>query len=112
MSVPKNDRDKPPSYESVSLSQLRQGRLGKHHELMENILRQLQALPEGEAIKIPLDDLDGLPKANLRSAIMRAAGSREMHVSTYSDSNSLYVWNRTKRTAQYERTRKRLKGES
>jgi hypothetical protein len=112
MSVPKTNRDKPPRYESILLSELRQGRLGKHHELMENILRQLQALPEGEAIKIPLDGVDGLPKANLRSAIMRAAGSHEMHVSTYSDSNCLYVWNRTKRTAQYERTRKRFKDES
>jgi len=106
MSTRNYPRDKPPKYGSISLSELRQGRLGKHHELVENILKQLQALPEGQAIKIPLDSVNGLSKANLRSAIVRAASSRAMHVSTYSDSDDFYVWNRTRTTTRYERKRK------
>lgn len=93
-------------YESVSLSELRQGRLGKHHELVENILRHVKDLPEGKAVKIPLDSVNGLSKANLRSALVRAASSRAMPVSTYSDRDHFYVWSRTKGTAQYERKRK------
>ena len=101
--------NKRPKYESVSLSELRQGRLGKHHELVENILRQLKDLPEGEAIKIPLDSVIGLTKANLRSALVRAASSRATPLSTYSDRDNFYVWNRTRSTAKYERKRKGLK---
>lgn len=110
MSIRKHDRDERPSYETISLSELRQGRVGKHRELVENVLKQLRALPEGEAIKIPLASVNGLSKANLRSAIMRAALSQEMRLSTYSDSNCFYVWRKTKSTARYERTRKQLKG--
>jgi heme-degrading monooxygenase HmoA len=111
MSKRDDARSKRPKYETVSLSDLRQGRLGKHHELVENILKQVKALPEGQAIKIPLDSVNGLSKANLRSALTRAASSRAMPVSTYSDRDHFYAWNRTKETAQYERKRKSRKGQ-
>jgi len=105
MSIRDDARDKRPKYESVSLPELRQGRLGKHHELVENILRQLRDLPEGRAIKIPLNTVNGLSKANLRSALVRAASSRGIPVSTYSDRDNFYVWSRTRSTAKYERKR-------
>jgi len=108
MSSQKGKSDKQPRYESISLSELRQGRLGKHHELVENILRQLRALPEGQAIKIPLNSVNGLSRANLRSAIVRAASSRAIRVSTYSGSGDFYVWSRTRNTARYERKKKAL----
>ena len=106
MSSRNDRRDKQLKYETIPLSKLRQGRFGKHHELVETILKQLQALPEEEAIKIPLDSVNGLSKANLRSAIVRAASSRAIHVSTYSDGNNFYVWCRTRGTARYERKRR------
>lgn len=111
MSSRDDARDKRTKYETVSLSELRQGRLGKHHELVENILRQLAELPEGEAVKIPLASVNGLSKANLRSALMRAASTRAKFVSTYSDRHHLYVWSRTRGTAKYERKRKGTKAE-
>ena len=37
-----------PKYERIALSELRQGRLGKHHHFVENVCKQLQALPEEE----------------------------------------------------------------
>jgi hypothetical protein len=110
MSSHNPDRDKQPKYETVSLSELRQGRLGKHHELVDNILRDLQALPEGKAIKIPLNSLNGLSKANLRSAIMRGTNSRAMRVATYSDASNFYVWRKTRSTARYERKKKTVHG--
>ena len=109
MSSRDDARDKRPKYESVSLPELRQGRLGKHHELVENILRQLRDVPDGRAIKIPLNSVNGLSKANLRSALVRAASSRGTPVSTYSDTDNFYVWSRTRNTAKYERKRKRGK---
>ena len=98
--------NKQPKYEIISLAEFRQGRLGKHHELVENILRQLQDLPDEQALKIPLDSVNGLSKANLRAAIVRAASARAMPVSTYSDHDTFYVWSRTRSTARYERKRK------
>jgi hypothetical protein len=106
MSSRNDERDGRPEYESVSLSELRQGRLGKHHELVENILTQLRDLPEGRAVKIPFDTVKGLSKVNLRSALVRAANSRAMPVSTYSDGDNFYVWSRTRNTAKYERKRR------
>lgn len=100
-------RDKRHKYERISLSDLRQGRLGKHHKLLEHILKELAALPEGQALKIPLNSLSGVSKVNLRSAITRATASRAMQVSTYSDSGHFYVWNRTSSSAPYERKQKR-----
>ena len=80
--------------------------MGKHHQLVENILRQLQALQDQQAIKIPLDSVKDLSKANLRSAVVRGATTRSMHISTYSDSDNFYVWKKTRSTARYERKRK------
>jgi hypothetical protein len=94
-------------FQTVSLSDLRQGRSGKHHKLIENILTELEILPEGHAIKIPLNSVK-LTKANLRAAIVRAANSRGIPVATYSDDNTFYLWPRTKETAEYERKRRKV----
>ena len=95
-----------PLYETVPLDELRQGRAGKHQKLIENVLADLQKLPEGQAIKIPLDSLK-VTKANLRAAIVRAANSRGISVATYSDDENFFLWPRTKKTAQYERKRQK-----
>ena len=60
MSSRDDARDKRTKYETVPLSELRQGRLGKHYELVQKISRQLEELPEGEAVKIPLASVNGL----------------------------------------------------
>lgn len=111
MSSRDDTREKRTKYETVLLSELRLGRLGKHHELVQKILRQLEQLPEGEAVKIPLASVNGLSKENLRSALVRAASTRAKPVSTYSDRDHLYVWSRTRGTAKYERKRKGTKAE-
>jgi len=54
---------------------LSQGRHGKHHDLMSDIAAQIVGLSDGEAMKIPLEDVDvSLP--NLRSAVSRAMQAR------------------------------------
>jgi hypothetical protein len=90
-------------FERVALDELRQGRRGKHDELMARILSELSALPEGEAIKVPLADIKGVSLANLRAAVARATSSRGLKIATYSDAENLYLWQRTKKTARYER---------
>jgi hypothetical protein len=94
-------------FERVPLHQLRQGRRGKHNELMVRILNELSTLPDGEAIKVPLADTKGVSIVNLRAALARATSGRGLRIATYSDVENFYLWKRTKKTGQYERNVKR-----
>jgi len=90
------DHGKPPKsalkYDRVIVADLRRGRRGKHHDLVEGIFQDLETLPEGSAIKIPLDQIDGITLANLRSAVHRASLSRSLGTETLSDEDSFYIW--------------------
>ena len=94
--------------ERLPLSELRQGRHGKHHDLVGRIAAEIEALPDGEALKIPLDSMD-ISLANLRSAVSRAMTSRGVKTGTFSDGKSLFVWRKTAGTARYERKRRSRK---
>jgi hypothetical protein len=96
-------------FERVPLDELRQGRRGKHNELMERILDELATLPESEAIKVPLAETKGVSVANLRAALARATSSRGLKIATYSDTENFYLWARTKKTVRYERNVKRAR---
>jgi hypothetical protein len=69
-----------------------QGRQGKHKAIVGKILSDLDQVPLGIALKIPLEDLPG-GKENVRSALNRAARNRPRTVATASDDSFLYVWN-------------------
>jgi hypothetical protein len=89
-------------FERVPLSELRQGRQGKHHDLTTDIASQIDSLADGEAMRIPLKDVDvSLP--NLRSAIGRAMAARGIKIGTFSDDKNLFVWKKTAGTTRYER---------
>lgn len=69
-----------------------QGRNGKHKQLVTVILRDLDRLPDGAAIKVPLSGLtEG--KANVRSALNRATRKAGRIVATATDATYLYIWN-------------------
>ena len=71
-----------------------QGRNGKHKLIITTILKDLDRLKAGAAIKIPLDDLLG-SKEKIRSALNRASRKAGRKVATASDGSFLYVWNVT-----------------
>jgi len=81
-----------PKYERVILADLRRTRRGKHHELLGGIFGDLESLPVGSAIKIPLTDVDGTTLANLRSAVHRASTSKGLSIETLSDEENFYIW--------------------
>jgi hypothetical protein len=97
-------------FERVALGELRQGRRGKHHQLIADVLAGLASLPNAEALKIPIAQAKGVSLANLRAAISRAASSRGLRIATYSDRENFYVWQRTKKSAPYERRVNRADG--
>jgi hypothetical protein len=80
------------NYDRVVLANLRRSRRGKHHDLLQGVFEDLQTLPSGSAIKIPLAELDGITLANLRSAVHRASTSRGLGIETLSDESNFYIW--------------------
>jgi len=77
-------------YEQVPTHSVKGHRKGKHHDLVQRILEDLEFLPDGSAIKIPLKSTDGVTLENLRSAVHRA--TKTMNVETSSDEENLFIW--------------------
>jgi DNA helicase TIP49 (TBP-interacting protein) len=71
-----------------------QGRNGKHKEVVSKILSDLDQVPQGVALKIPLAELEE-SKENVRAALNRAIRKGDRNVATASDAEFLYVWNET-----------------
>jgi len=75
--------------ESVPISDMQHSRRGKHFALMQEVLKGLADLPSQSALKVPL----GMYSAkDLRSAVIRAASSKQIEVASRSDEKNLYVW--------------------
>ena len=71
-----------------------QGRNGKHKQIVTKILADLDQLPQGAALRVPLAEL-AESKENVRSALNRAIHKGGRNVGTASDADFLYVWNET-----------------
>jgi hypothetical protein len=87
----KSGKSQNPEIERVQRSTLKPKRRGKHHSLMEQILKELTVLSGDTALKVPLGDYSA---KDLRSAVVRAASSRNLQISSISDEVNLYVWKR------------------
>ncbi len=83
-----------PKYRQIELSALRKGRRGKHHDLVERILRELQTVPPGSALEIPLAGVE-IGLANVRSAVHRGAASGGLEIETLADDKNFYVFKKT-----------------
>jgi len=79
-------------YRRVELSSLRKGRRGKHHDIVQGILGELEGVQPGSALEIPLADVNGIGLANLRSAVHRASNSAGLTIETLADQQNFYVW--------------------
>jgi hypothetical protein len=79
-------------YRRVEISDLNRKRRGKHHELVQEILKELKTAPAGSALEIPLADVGGIGLPNLRSAVHRAATGEGLTIETLADEKNFYVW--------------------
>ena len=84
----------PMNFKTMSQLDVPQGRNGKHKQVVTKILSDLDQMPAGIALKVPLAEL-AESKENVRSALNRAINKGGRNVATASDSNFLYVWNET-----------------
>jgi hypothetical protein len=78
-------------FESISQNDLPEGRKGKHHTIVAQVLHDIEELEIGRALKIPLSQLPDT-KANIRSALNRTSKQKNLEIATSSDDGYLYVW--------------------
>jgi len=79
-------------FQTVRQGEIPHARNGKHHQLMKEILADLDQLQDGSALKIPLKELP-FSKEKVRSALNRVTRKADRSVATASDDKFLYVWN-------------------
>jgi len=80
------------NFKTMAQIDVPQGRKGKHHQVVERILSDLDQMRAGNAIKVPLRDL-AQTKEKVRSAVNRATRKSGRNVATASDDEFLYIWN-------------------
>ena len=88
----RQSKEAPMHFKTMIQADVPQGRNGKHKLIVTTILKDLDGLKAGSAIKIPLKELT-LSKEKVRSALNRATRKANRKVATASDANFLYVWN-------------------
>ncbi len=79
------------SFPSILQDQVPKGRDGKHKRIVTRLLRDIDRLKPGSALKVPLSALPDT-KENIRSALNRATRQRGIDVATSSDAEFLYIW--------------------
>jgi hypothetical protein len=82
----------PMNFKTMAQADVPQGRNGKHKQIVTQILSDLDQVPMGTALKVPLKEL-AESKAKVRSALNRATRKGGRNVATASDDSFLYVWN-------------------
>jgi hypothetical protein len=87
----KSNSPGPTKYRQVELSTIRTGRRGKHHDLVGRILRELETVPPGSALEIPLAEVQ-IGLANVRSAVHRGASAKGLEIETLADEKNFYVF--------------------
>jgi hypothetical protein len=80
------------NFKTMAQVDVPQGRNGKHKQIVTQILSDLDQLPVGVALKVPLAELEE-SKENVRAALNRAIHKGNRNVATASDADFLYVWN-------------------
>jgi len=89
--TPRSNRT-PMNFKTMAQTDVPQGRNGKHKQVVTRILSDLDQLPAGVALKVPLAELSE-SKEKVRSALNRAVHKGDRNVATASDADFLYVWN-------------------
>ncbi len=79
------------NFAAMSRKDVPQGRNGKHNDIVNRILSDLERVDDTGALKVPLSQLSS-GKEKVRSALNRATRKKGLNVATASDDGYLYVW--------------------
>jgi hypothetical protein len=80
------------NFKTMAQLDVPRSRNGKHKQIVDQILSDLDQVRGGTAIKVPLAELVE-SKEKVRSALNRAVHKGGRRVATASDATFLYVWN-------------------
>ena len=80
------------NFGSIPQNNVPRGRNRKHKQIVTQILSDLDQLPAGDALKVPIDAL-AESKEKVRSALNRATQKVGRNVATASDETFIYIWN-------------------
>ena len=80
------------TFTSVNQSEVPHGRKGKHHDLVNEILADIDGLRTGTALKVPKSAFGDAKLTNVRAALTRAAEQKNVTLATSSDDDFFYVW--------------------
>lgn len=89
MAVTPKNGERSSRFESISQDDLPQGRKGKHHDIVAQLLFDIEALEPGRALKVQVSELSDT-MSNVRSALSRACKQRGLEVATSSDDEYFY----------------------
>lgn len=78
-------------FQSILQLDVPKGRDGKHKKIVTRLMNDIELLPKGNALKVPLTALPD-SKENIRSALNRATHQKGISVATSSDTEFLYIW--------------------
>lgn len=79
-------------FESIELSAVPTQRKGKHHDIVERILREVGGLKNKRALRIPRAALGDVKLENIRAALSRASSRSKIELATSADDDYFYVW--------------------
>ncbi len=91
----RDDKKSVLNFKTMAQVDVPQGRNGKHKQVVDQILSDLDRVEDGVALKIPIAAL-AETKEKVRSALNRAVHKSRRNVATASDTDFLYVWNELK----------------
>lgn len=80
------------NFTSIKKDDVPQSRKGKHHDIVSEILADLDKLRSGSALRIPLSAMGDAKAVNVRAALTRAAEQAGVHIGTRTDDEYFYVW--------------------
>ena len=86
-----NEETLPQKFQSILQVDVPKGRDGKHKQIVLQLLEGIEQLHDGSALKIPIAELPDT-KENIRAALSRAANQKNLHISTSSNDDFLFVW--------------------
>jgi hypothetical protein len=89
--MPKNGHAKA-TFKTTAVANVPTGRKGKHHDIVIAILKDLDGLQQGMALKIPIAELPDTI-VNVRSALNRETRKLGKDVPTATDETYFYIWN-------------------
>lgn len=80
------------SFEAIDRKNVPHDRKGKHHEIVAQIMQDVESLKSTSALRIPRSRLGGVKIEHLRAALNRAAGKAGIALASRVDDDFLYIW--------------------